>query len=1025
MASTSCPQPVSPLVSHSAEPPFKPLVRDISNLRVPSLQMDSQISDVMATPTTPTRGRTSSTDSSIIDGLAILNDDDSALSNSRSSISRSDDHASTQDGDSTETQSTAGVKEILFDRGLYGSASLQRPRRVRQAPVPFSLPTPPKKAKKVKKVKKAKKSRTGTTSNSDWDQASSTDGDEPSSPFEHSSGAEQRSVRKRKLKTPYEAPPMPRKPAKKAIARKLSLKQQESAKIEDVQIPAQDVHNSARDVQHPAKYVQDAADPPPTSTKRTVRTPKRKAQAPNSDTTPPDKRAKTSPEAEESPKVDEAQSSRGELTQPSYIATPPTEVEDTQAMQLLPVAPADIELAIASREAATAHLRTVVDRLFAHRKLDVVKPEPAGRPEVWADGRQELCESLHYYRSYQGACYCTGGFVRAFMFDKVAHARDYMDSNVVISRAGGSMMKDKDSGEMKSSRDQSNDTTTVQALKNCTKHYNPLVIITGVDNPHTPSKPPHQYCVLDYFKPTYVWVEKSGNSKILRYRFEKLNTKKESWWRAKDQEDPVELGELGNPVEETCSCCGVESLQIYLNGWMCLQPTCAAFWRVFNDPSPGSSAFSYEPEEASLVYDPRFLKQKTPWPNDDHEYPLATNSPELSAYSIPGENTSQAFWSGMVCPDCGRCNSRLSWLGWDCQNSQCNFRKMPPHSLIPATALREPFWPLTDSYTLSRDVHSPLIEAKISFAHGYRINQYTVPGLDGFITHMIANKTVIEETGGPDAMFEELQQTDIDLRRRMMPGGQLKGDSYCRHFTVNYGMPYKFIASAATHSFEGAARPITETRSRLNWAAKYLLTQTTSKTVAEVSEEWNKTEFNEVLALGYFEQQRINYHDDGEDGLGPTIATLSLGAPGVMRIRMKARHYHGASSAGMYDEARPLPGCQQYEARAALQPDLDALKQSDPRAYRARLKQIPTELRLKSSGHAKDVLTMELGHGDIVFMHGAELQKYYEHSVSHTGKLRFALTCRYIDPESIEDEDRPEYVVGPDEGGYDGSKVGM
>jgi hypothetical protein len=667
-------------------------------------------------------------------------------------------------------------------------------------------------------------------------------------------------------------------------------------------------------------------------------------------------------------------------------------------------------------------LYNIADQLFANRKSASTKPAPHGQPEVWADGRQELCETLHYFRSYQSACYATGGFVRGFMFDKVAHARDYIDSNVVISRAGGGLSKDKDSGEMKSSQDQTDDTPIVQALRNCMKHYNPVVVITGVDNPHIPSQPPHQYCVLDYFKPTHIWFEKSGSSKILRYRFEKLNTQKESWWKPENEEDVIELGALGPPVEKICGCCGEASLHIYLNGWMCLQPSCSAFWHILDGSSIGSHNLSYEPDEESLIYDPRFLKQKTPWLNDNSEYPLSFSIPEVSAYSVPGENTSQAFWAGIVCPECGKCNARLGWMGWECSNPTCTFTQEPPHSLIPATSLRDPLWPLTSNYTLSRDTHAPLIDVNVSFAHGYRINHYNIPGLDGFITHMIANKTVVEEPGGPDSMFEELQQTDIDLRRRAMPNGQLKGETYCRHFAVNYGMPYKFIASTGSHSFEHAARPITATRSRLNWAAAYLLSQhSNSDRIA--AHDYNSKEFNEVLALGYFESQKINYHDDGEHGLGPTIATLSLGSPGTMRIRMKSRPYHGCSAAGVYDDSTPLPGCQHYEARLALHADLQALKTRDAKAYRARLKQIPKDLKLKSSGHAKDVLRIEVAHGDVVVMHGREVQKYYEHAVEHAGKLRFALTCRYIDPQSLGERDRPGYVVGRDEGGYDGSKI--
>jgi hypothetical protein len=137
---------------------------------------------------------------------------------------------------------------------------------------------------------------------------------------------------------------------------------------------------------------------------------------------------------------------------------------------------------------------------------------------------------------------------------------------------------------------------------------------------------------------------------------------------------------------------------------------------------------------------------------------------------------------------------------------------------------------------------------------------------------------------------------------------------------------------------------------------------------------------------------------------------------------MKARHYHGVSSvAGLYDDAAPIPGCQHYDARLALQPSLEALKKSDSKAYNARRKQIPKQLGLNNRGTARDALTMQLGHGDIVIMHGADVQKYYEHAVEHSGKLRFALTCRYIDPKSLKPEDQPGYEVGPDMERYDGS----
>ncbi|KAJ4984405.1 hypothetical protein SVAN01_10112 [Stagonosporopsis vannaccii] len=675
-------------------------------------------------------------------------------------------------------------------------------------------------------------------------------------------------------------------------------------------------------------------------------------------------------------------------------------------------------------------LHVIADQLFENRTYGTPKPEPVGQPPVWADARMDLCETLHYFRSYQGACHSTGGFVRGFMFDKVAHPRDYTDSNVVIARAGGGQTRDKDSGELKATGDQVEGTVS-QNLRNCMLHYNPVVIITGINNPHMPSQPPHQYCVLDYFKPTHIWSEKSDGSTIVRYRFEKLNARKDSWWRAKDVEDPVQLGSLPPPFSKACGTCAHESPQIYLNGWMCLQPTCGSFWLIFpssTDYLCGSQPF--EPDEGSLVYDPRFLKSHTPWPNDSHTCPLTFTSATTSSLAMPGEDTSEAFTRGVVCPCCKRCVPRLSWTGWECP---CGWTRRPTHTLIPALSTRESLWPLSDAYTASRDTHSPLVSVHVDFAHGYRVNAYTLPGIDGYVVHMIANASVVAEKGGPDDMFEVLQREDIGLRRRPMEGGMLKGGMYTRHFCVNYGIPYKFIAATESHPFPAPPHPITTARERLDWAARFALSQlhysfsasshspsTTNTLPSSPSSSapdfslsphlatYVTHPFNEVLALGYFESQRISYHDDGESGLGPTIATLSLGSPGVMKLRLKAKHHLGVSNAGVYTDAPPLPGCVAHAARLALVQELALLKRSSaPTAYRQRLKEIPRELGLRRSGSARDVLTLRLGHGDVVVMHGKAVQRYYEHAVEHTGKLRFALTSRYIDPGSVAAADRP------------------
>lgn len=60
------------------------------------------------------------------------------------------------------------------------------------------------------------------------------------------------------------------------------------------------------------------------------------------------------------------------------------------------------------------------------------KPAPFGKPPVWAEKRQQLCETLPYYRAYQSGAYSDNGVVKGFMIDKEVGVRDKFTSEIVI-----------------------------------------------------------------------------------------------------------------------------------------------------------------------------------------------------------------------------------------------------------------------------------------------------------------------------------------------------------------------------------------------------------------------------------------------------------------------------------------------------------------------------------------------------------------------------------------------------------------
>ncbi|KAL2352420.1 hypothetical protein BJ546DRAFT_1100384, partial [Cryomyces antarcticus] len=628
------------------------------------------------------------------------------------------------------------------------------------------------------------------------------------------------------------------------------------------------------------------------------------------------------------------------------------------------------------------------------------KPEPQGQPLVWAEGRQALCETLPYFRSFQGGGHTSDGTALGFLFDRHCSKHDYMDSTVVIARSGGGMKLDEETGERVQAEDQV-EKHQVRAVRDNIRQQNPVVLIVGNGNPKCPSKIPYRFAVLDWFKPTHVWSEKSEGKIIIRYRFEKLNPKEPSWWTPKDRVSEDTLGQFPLPNSEQCGDCKRTGLQIYEFGWMCLEPSCTQFWR---------SRSGMEPSEDDIVsYDSRWLKQRTTWAHEGAPYPLRPELMEVDAASAPGAHVTQRAWRGIACPKCGRCSSRRDFKGWTCETAGCDFTHTLPHALIAPNELYDAFNPLSKGYATSRDrVDSNGIVVQSQFSHNYRINRYELPGICGFVTHFIANRTVQQEAGGPDEMWVEMQTADTGLRRGSKPKGEYLG----RQFMVNYGMPYKFITAATFRSFDDACNTIKAARSRLNWAQRYVNPGACK-------------DFNEVLAIGYFEEQSINYHDDGENGLGPTIATLSLGYPAWMSIRLKHNHYLGVTTGENPVDEPPMPGCIEYQERRKAYDEMQTIE--DKKERRSKLEALSAKLGLKSKPvgrqHAPDALKLHLGHGDIVIMHGEDVQKFYEHAVSPVGKLRFALTARHITPEHLTPEERTAYVVKEDENVYDGSAI--
>jgi hypothetical protein len=90
------------------------------------------------------------------------------------------------------------------------------------------------------------------------------------------------------------------------------------------------------------------------------------------------------------------------------------------------------------------------------------KPPPIGKPLVWADTRQELCEGVPYFRAYQSGIYFRSDLARGYLLDAFGAERDFIGSHVVISHGYSHLAKRSD--DVRGGRSSIDPSTNVRSL---------------------------------------------------------------------------------------------------------------------------------------------------------------------------------------------------------------------------------------------------------------------------------------------------------------------------------------------------------------------------------------------------------------------------------------------------------------------------------------------------------------------------------------------------------------------------------
>ncbi|KAI4175362.1 MAG: hypothetical protein LQ343_001737 [Gyalolechia ehrenbergii] len=634
------------------------------------------------------------------------------------------------------------------------------------------------------------------------------------------------------------------------------------------------------------------------------------------------------------------------------------------------------------------------------RKFDEIENDSRPPPQGIPPRRGDMCETLDYFRQYQGGIQTNDGFIRGSLLAHDNGDRPYVDDELILTRAGGGMLNcsdsDDPSSQYKQAKDHDPGNASIKSFLANVEYKIATPMILGQECKHCPAKPPYPYSVMDHFKAVYLWWEKSNNKKVARFRYEKFFLDKPSWWAPKGfstRSGPPDY--KSKAKRQICSSCKQEHPHIFNEGFICVNQSCAQFWNL--EGSPLTDKFK-------LTYNQEWLAERTEWPAEIKP-PFA-----LRPTSLPSEDAKDPFFTtmraalkGAVCPKCGCCISRKDFIGWFCETEGCGYACKLPRIDLHIRTIEFSHGSQYHGHSIPHfKIQEPFQRRGSVWEGPWRIETYDVlPGC--LVKQFHSNEIVNDLPGGANDMLRDMTRADLGLKRRPMCQSVSKyyriltrcetgadkssvAGQLTNHYSANFGMPYKFSAEVETTPFDKAPDVIMRALHRMIWAGN------------KASENEPLMKLNELLVLGYFKDQQIGWHDDGEKALGPTIVTFSLGCNAKMLMRMKSKFFFGCTqgAATKYDEKQEvLLGCWRPEERHRLNANWSSWSAAE---QAAEFKAFRKSYR---GSKAPIALETELRHGDFIVMQGDDAQRCFDHQISNLGDVRFALTARHVQPKVL------------------------
>ncbi|KAH8828283.1 hypothetical protein DL96DRAFT_1709566 [Flagelloscypha sp. PMI_526] len=242
------------------------------------------------------------------------------------------------------------------------------------------------------------------------------------------------------------------------------------------------------------------------------------------------------------------------------------------------------------------------------------RPLPEGlKPGIWAVSRQEVCETVDWFRSYQSGVYFTHGVAKGYLLSGFPSQRDRYENNgkLIISHGGGKAASIHKRKARKSKLDVS--TRPKATIPTGT----PLALLIDNNYHHFPyhlGSSGITYAALGWYIIVAAWVvleaetQSDAEGKVrYKFAFQWCESQGAPWWWI----DEDKLSTVYNSIlsvdamaQQKCSQCKRDSPQVYIHDWACMNAGCPNFLRT-------ARGMDLMAEQSDLEYRPGLLSLRS------------------------------------------------------------------------------------------------------------------------------------------------------------------------------------------------------------------------------------------------------------------------------------------------------------------------------------------------------------------------------------------------------------------------------